>query len=265
MISSPRLHTLFIPIEVWETIHALQMWVGKGAAPGYLLVVCAVMLGPTLVFTLALTVVILKWIVIGNLRRTLHPDGTVDGPTATCWRWYTVCSGLFYNFFLQGPILGGTGVQNVFLRLMGARIAPDAIIFADVVDPDLIEVDAGCILGRSSLCAHRLTDRGLSFAPTSLGVGVVMQAGSDVRSAVIVEDFVKILSNTSPDRNQILRKGHIYCGSPAVVLRAHTSRQDCSDAFSGSTKVDWLRLRPNLITSGASRISDSGDQLHSGA
>jgi hypothetical protein len=114
--------------------------------------------GATLATMVALCLVVmaLKWGLIGRVRPGQHA-------LWSCWcsRWdfVYVAWARYANFILQQ--LEGTFLLLVYLRLMGLRIGRRAVLgplFAQVVDPDMIEIGDGATV-HANFQAHTFEDR----------------------------------------------------------------------------------------------------------
>jgi hypothetical protein len=136
--------------------------------------------GATLATMVALCLVVmaLKWGLIGRVRPGQHA-------LWSCWcsRWdfVYVAWARYANFILQQ--LEGTFLLLVYLRLMGLRIGRRAVLgplFAQVVDPDMIEIGDGATV-HANFQAHTFEDRVLKVDKVQIGTGATVHAGT-VRS-----------------------------------------------------------------------------------
>lgn len=156
-------------------------------------------------------VLICKWVLLGRVAPGEHP-------LWSCWcsRWdflYVVWAQL------ARPVLTsfeGTLLLAWYLRAMGARIGRRVVLgrgFAQVVDPDMLQVDDGVTL-QALLQAHTFEDRVLKIdrvrirAHATVESGVVLLYGSDVGERTVVAAHSVVM------KRERLLSGRRYAGCP---------------------------------------------------
>ena len=137
----------------------------------------------------------------------------MNSPVFAAWKLYTV----MYEF--------GCGALKpfsvMFLRplvqvLFGARIGPDVALGGKLVDPHLIRIGEGAIIGEGSvLTAHAITSGAIVLglveieSGATIGVGAVIYPGVTVGSGSIVAANAVVSADTKIGRNEF------WAGIPA--------------------------------------------------
>lgn len=137
----------------------------------------------TAMITLCLVVLAMKWLLIGRVQPGQHP-------LWSCWcsRWdfLYVAWNLYATPALES--LEGTLWLPWYLRAMGMKIGRGVVLgpgFAQVVDPDMIEIDDGATV-HAMFQAHTFEDRVLKIdrvrirAHATLANGTVVLYGADI-------------------------------------------------------------------------------------
>jgi non-ribosomal peptide synthetase-like protein len=124
---------------------------------------------------LALFVLALKWVLLGRVRPGVHG-------LWSCW-----CSRWDFLYVAWGKIasrvlspLEGTLLLPVYLRAMGMRIGRRVVLgdgFAQVVDPDMIEIEEGATVS-AMFQAHTFEDRVLKIDQVRIGAGATLAEGT---------------------------------------------------------------------------------------
>lgn len=148
----------------------------------------------------------------------------MDDPRFTVWKLYTVlyefgCGALkpFTIMFLR-PV-----VQQLF----GARIGKDIALGGKLVDPHLIRIDDGAIIGEGSVVtAHSINSGSIFLAPVMLGRGATIGVGAVVYPGVVVGEGAVITANAVVRSGTQIPAGEVWGGVPAKRLR----ESDDSDA-----------------------------------
>lgn len=164
---------------------------------------------------LCLLVLILKWALIGRVRPGEHA-------LWSCWcsRWdfLYVAWGRLARPYLSR--LEGTLLLGWYLRAMGMRIGRRVVLgsgFAQVVDPDMIQIDDGATV-HALFQAHTFEDRMLKIdrvrirARSNVGCGAVLFYGVDVGEDVRVAPQSVIM------KRERLRRGGHYEGCPSQPI-----------------------------------------------
>jgi non-ribosomal peptide synthetase-like protein len=160
---------------------------------------------------LCLVVVALKWALLGRVGPGIHP-------LWSCW-----CSRWDFLYVAWGVIAGGvlgslegTLLLPIYLRRMGMKIGRRVVLgggFAQVVDPDMIEIGDGATVS-AMFQAHTFEDRVLKIdhvrvgAWSTLGNSTVPLYGADVGAHTYVAPHSVIM------KREHLLPGLRYEGAP---------------------------------------------------
>ena len=190
--------------------------------------IVAGIVGLSLVGASVLSVVLLKWLLLGQVKAGQHA-------LWSCWcsRWDFVY--VYWGVFAKRTlsVLEGTQLLNQVLRLFGVRIGPRVFLgagFSQVVDPDMLHFEEGSTVV-NLFQAHSFEDRVLKIAPvrieqgSSVGEGTVMLYGARVGQGSIVNEQSVVMKNES------LSPTTRFAGAPTrpmnrVFLASQAEHQD---------------------------------------
>jgi non-ribosomal peptide synthetase-like protein len=189
---------------------------GEGRAPQwafFLLVIPAATLAP--LAALCLLVLAVKWLLLGRVRPGQHP-------LWSCWcsRWdfvYVVWAKYGARILQQ---LEGTGLLVGYLRLMGVRIGRGAVLgpeFAQVVDPDMIEIGHGATVS-AMFQAHTFEDRVLKVDKVRIGAGATITFGTVPLYGAVIGEGAHVGAHSVIMKHEHLRPGLRYQGVPTRVF-----------------------------------------------
>ncbi|MEG3144908.1 amino acid adenylation domain-containing protein [Sphingomonas sp. RT2P30] len=160
---------------------------------------------------LCLAVLLLKWALIGRVKPGQHA-------LWSCWcsRWdfVYVAWAKYASLLLQG--LEGTFLLPVYLRLMGLRIGRRAVLgpqFAQVVDPDMIEIGAGATVS-AMFQAHTFEDRVLKVDKVRIGAGATVAAGTVPLYGAVIGDGAHVGPHSVIMKQEHLLPATRYQGAP---------------------------------------------------
>jgi non-ribosomal peptide synthetase-like protein len=184
------------------------------SAPVYdLLVIPAATLLPLM--ALCLTVLALKWLLIGRVRPGQHA-------LWSCWcsRWdfVYVAWAKLANLILQG--LEGTFSLPIYLRLMGLTIGKRAVLgpqFAQVVDPDMIHIGDGATVS-AMFQAHTFEDRVLKTDKIFIGKGATVSGATVPLYGAVIGDHTHVGPHSVIMKQEHLLPGLRFQGVPTKVL-----------------------------------------------
>jgi len=120
----------------WDAAHIVLTSVAL--APAY------VLLG----WCLSLVAVVLKWLMLGRIRvgGSWQWQGTFKGQVGAFVQGLTGMSvGIYMGMALGSPM------YNWWLRLLGASVAPDAIVFANITDWDCVTIEEGAMIDKEAV------------------------------------------------------------------------------------------------------------------
>ena len=181
---------------------------------GIALVVAASAVTALAGFALGGLCVALKWALLGRVRPGAHP-------LWSCWcsRWdflYVVWG--LYAGWLVAP-LEGTLWLPWYLRSMGMRIGRRVLLgpgFAQVVDPDMIEIGDGATV-HAMFQAHTFEDRVLKIGPVRIGAGASVGPGTVPLYGVTIGEGAVVAPHSVVMKGETLAPGLTYEGSPVAV------------------------------------------------
>jgi non-ribosomal peptide synthetase-like protein len=160
--------------------------------------------------------VALKWALLGRVRPGAHP-------LWSCWcsRWdflYVVWG--LYARWLAAP-LEGTLWLPWYLRAMGMRIGRRVLLgpgFAQVVDPDMIEIGDGATV-HAMFQAHTFEDRVLKIGRVRIGAGASVGPGTVPLYGVTIGEGTVVAPHSVVMKGETLAARTTYEGAPVAVRR----------------------------------------------
>ena len=164
---------------------------------------------------LCLTVLALKWALIGRVRPGQHA-------LWSCWcsRWdYVYVAWARYATRILRKT-DGTFLLPLFLRAMGLKIGRRAVLgpmFAQVVDPDMIEIGDGATVS-AMFQAHTFEDRVLKVDKVRIGAGATIARGTVPLYGAHVSEGAHVGANSVIMKHEHLLAGLRYQGVPSRVL-----------------------------------------------
>ncbi|MCZ0964299.1 Pls/PosA family non-ribosomal peptide synthetase [Paracoccus benzoatiresistens] len=191
----------FVAIEV-------LLWVAL--SPGRLVALQRSTLAALAIFAgSAILPIAIKWTVIGRFR-----PGRVPIWSFAYFRYWVVRSAIRLNPLV---LFAGTPVYNVYLRLLGASIAPQAVIGCRMpAATDLFTVGQGAVIRNSAIInCYRARSGFIEFGPTTIG------ANSYVGNAAVLDidsglgDRAQLGHVSSLQQGQFVPAGKRFHGSPA--------------------------------------------------
>ncbi len=164
---------------------------------------------------LCLTVLALKWLLIGRVRPGQHA-------LWSCWcsRWdfVYVAWAKYATLLLQQ--LEGTFILPAYLRAMGLRIGKRAVLgpqFAQVVDPDMIRIGDGATV-TAMFQAHTFEDRVLKVDTVTIGDGATISASTVPLYGAVIGENAHVGAHSVIMKHEHLLPGMRYQGVPTRVM-----------------------------------------------
>ena len=197
-----------------EWFRALTAARGAVTPAVYVLVIIPLV---TLMPLLALcgTVLGLKWVLIGRVKPGQHA-------LWSCWcsRWdYVYVAWARYAATILRR-LDGTFLLPIYLRAMGLKIGRRVVLgpqFAQVVDPDMIEIGDGATVS-AMFQAHTFEDRVLKVDRVRIGAGATMARGTVPLYGAVIDDRTHLGANSVVMKREHLLPGLRYQGVPSHAL-----------------------------------------------
>jgi len=163
---------------------------------------------------LCLGVLVLKWLLIGRARPGQHP-------LWSCW-----CSRWDYLYVAwarwAAPVLRrleGTLLLPVYLRAMGLKIGRRAVLgpqFAQIVDPDMIEIGDGATVS-AFFQAHTFEDRVLKTDRVVIGAGATLAPATVPLYGAVIDARTHVGAGSVIMKREHLLPGLRYQGVPTRV------------------------------------------------
>jgi amino acid adenylation domain-containing protein len=174
----------------------------------------------TTAFTTALTLLICVVMFPERLAMAWRRDETKVAPywSSFCIRWDTSHL-LLYGLQVIDHCFTGTEVQNVILRLMGARIGKNAIItqIPLVNDPEFVEIGDDCVVEDEAwLRSHTFEKFQLNLGRIKIEPRCSISSGSAVMALARIDKDSELMPGTVAVRGQeLVGEGKVYVGMPA--------------------------------------------------
>lgn len=173
-------------------------------------------------FMLFLLLYGLMSILILRLMLKLKPilPGTylMNDPLFTYWKLYTV----IYEFG-KGALLPFTTIfaKPLVAKLFGARIGKDIALGGTLVDPQLIEIGEGAIIGQDSIItAHTINSGSITLKPVRIGARATIGVNAVVMSGVTVGFGAIIAASSVLPPDTYVPPNELWGGIPAKKLKA---------------------------------------------
>jgi non-ribosomal peptide synthetase-like protein len=160
-------------------------------------------------------VLAMKWALIGRVKPGQHP-------LWSCWcsRWdfVYVAWARWATRILRR--LDGTFALPIYLRAMGLKIGKRAVLgpqFAQVVDPDMIEIGDGATVS-SMFQAHTFEDRVLKVDKVRIGAGATMGHATVPLYGALIGENTHVGAHSVIMKHEHLLSGRRYQGVPTRVF-----------------------------------------------
>ncbi|RME99836.1 MAG: amino acid adenylation domain-containing protein, partial [Alphaproteobacteria bacterium] len=157
---------------------------------------------------------LLKWLLIGRWRQESFP----------LWGWRYARFWLVRELVQMNPmaLFAGTELYNIYLRLLGANIGRDAVIFARAlpVATDLLSVGEGAIVQRESVLPgyHARAGR-IHIGPVTIGPGAHVGEGCVLDIDTLVGARAQLGHSSALLPGQRLAEAGRFHGSPAEATQ----------------------------------------------
>lgn len=156
-----------------------------------------------------------KWILIGRWKREIIPVWSLR--YFRFWLVKTLIRTAPISLFVGSPL------YNLYLRLLGARIGPGAVIRCRLlpVCTDLISIGAGTILRTDCLAlGYKAESNRIHIGPITIGNNAIVGEASVLDIDTIIGDGAQLGHASSLQSGQNIPNGEHYHGSPAQPTTA---------------------------------------------
>ena len=196
----------------WDWLEAVSGDM-HGTAP---FVLRAIAVGLATAALLCLTVLGLKWVLLGRVKEGIHP-------LWSCW-----CSRWDFLYVAWGewarPLLmhlEGTLLLVPYLRAMGMTIGKRVVLatgFAHVVDPDMIVIEDDATVA-ANYQAHTFEDRVLKIGKVVVKKGATLGRATVPLYGAVVGEYTRVEANSVIMKHEHLLPGHRYQGAPTHLIQ----------------------------------------------
>ncbi len=111
------------------------------------------------------------------------------------------------------------GMKNIYYKLLGMHIGTNTLVGGVIKDPCVTSFGNNTTMGEYALIYGHIQDfsKGtLTVKPVRIGNNCIIGAGAIIMPGATVEDDVIIAAGAVVTQNQVLSKGNMYAGVPAV-------------------------------------------------
>jgi acetyltransferase-like isoleucine patch superfamily enzyme len=130
-------------------------------------------------------------------------------------------------FALYRPSLKLIGIlpllplRTRFLKLVGLKMGKSSVVTGSelIQDPTVIEIGEHTIIGGFSMILGHVGEKKLVIKPVKIGNNCLIGGRSIIMPGAIIEDDVILGLNSLVLKDQILKKGRTYGGTPAVEIK----------------------------------------------
>lgn len=155
----------------------------------------------------------------GLLRIRPLGEGLIpmDDPRFTAWKLYTV----LYEFG-SGALkpLTVMFLRPVVQQLFGATIGKDIALGGKLVDPHMVRIEDGAIIGEGSVVtAHAINSGALLLSRVHVGKKATVGVGAVVYPGVKIGEGAVVAANAVVRAGTIIPAGELWGGVPAKRLR----------------------------------------------
>ena len=161
------------------------------------------------IFTLI--VVVLKWLVIGRMKEGDYP----------LWgfyyfRWWLVKT---LQRLIPSQFISGTPLYPAFLRLYGAKVAPDAQLSNIVIGAeDLVTIGRDASLSSQVVIDNAFVENGLlKLRHVSLGNHSYIGSSAVLAGVTTIEDYGELQDLSYLPTGANIQEAEVWTGSPAVL------------------------------------------------
>ncbi|GDY00731.1 amino acid adenylation protein [Planctomycetota bacterium] len=169
------------------------------------------------VSSLAATVLVTKWLLLGRVRPGQH---ALWSGWASRWDFHYVLWQRYGRGLLSQ--LEETFLLSWFLRAIGMRIGRGCVLgegFAQVVDPDMLTLEDGCTV-HALFQAHSFEDRVLKIDRVHIGRNATVGRGTVVLYGADIGEGAHVAPHSVVMKHEVLPPNRRYIGSPLVTVPA---------------------------------------------
>lgn len=229
-------------VTSWQLIATVGVVVAY-LAGSLSLVAGLVVLAVMIVFSHPLTLLIsvaTKWLLIGRYRPGRHP----------VWGFYYLRWWLVERLTAAANPgwMAGTPMMNLYMRMMGAKVGPGAIIDTPYCCAfDLVEVGKGSAIGADThILGYRVEDGMLQFGRVSVGEGCYVGTHSTLGLDSSMGNGARLGDLSLLADGEAIPAGESRQGSPAVPTRINLPKTPTRQRWSASVAIGHLFAMESL-------------------
>jgi acetyltransferase-like isoleucine patch superfamily enzyme len=173
----------------------------------------------SIVITLFIQVLI-SGIIIHVFRIKYSPgvyEYTINNKMA--FRWIVVCA--LYTPIRKILEINSLAIKNTYFRLIGMKIGKNCLVGGVIKDPCLTEFGDNVTMGEYAIIyghIHNYEKVTITMEKVRIGNNCIIGAGSIIMPGAVLEDGVKLAAGAVVTKDQVLKKGKIYGGTPAKEI-----------------------------------------------
>ena len=202
---------------------------GHGALSGY---VRLALVGAGLLLAAGAFPIVAKWLLIGRWKPQRIPVWSL-----ACFRFWLV-----KTLIITSPVARlsvGTPLYRLYLRALGARIGPGALLLTKHVPvcTDLLTIGAGSVIRKDSyLNGYRARAGQIETGPVSIGAGAFVGEQTVLDVNTVIGAGGQLGHSSALHAGQLIPAGRVWHGSPA-----EPAGPDCSYLTLGPARCGTLR------------------------
>ena len=134
---------------------------------------------------------------------------------------FTLSYALYFPTYKLIGLFNMPPIKALFLKMIGCKIGKNVFLSADewIFDPSVTEIGDNTIIGGRSIVAGHLIEEQLIIKKTRIGKNCLIGGDSFIMPGAIIEDNVVLGAKSLVLKNQILKKGKRYAGTPAKEIK----------------------------------------------
>ncbi|WP_084681591.1 Pls/PosA family non-ribosomal peptide synthetase [Actinomycetospora chiangmaiensis] len=182
-----------------------------------------------------------KWLLVGRFRPGSIPFWSVD-----YLRFWIVAT-----LIRSSPLglLAGSPLYSLYLRALGARVGPGAVILTRTapVCADLIEIGAGAVVRSGvSFAGYRAWSGAIRTGRIRIGAGAVVGEGCLLGTATVIGEHARLAHASTLHPGQVVPDGASWHGTPARAA-GHTPPPLPSAPTSRWRRARWALVEPGIV------------------
>ncbi len=137
------------------------------------------------------------------------------------YRWILVCT-LYTPIRKLLEMFPIGGIKSTYLRMLGMKIGDNCLVGGVIKDPCLTEFGDNITMGEYAIIyghIQNMEKTTITMDKIKVGNNCVIGAGAIIMPGAVLEDNVKLAAGALVTKGQVLKKGKVYGGVPAKVIK----------------------------------------------